>query len=458
MEGQDSKLIFDDNTKFLDLSGLGINQVPAAIFKLPNLRSLDLSNNRLKRIPEALFHIPTLHDLDLSFNKLTKLSFSNRDISSIRKLNLSNNKIDAIQGAEKKFPELQELDLGNNKIQALEHSFLEGMVLLRVLFLGKNKLNDLPDSFSTLRLLKRLDLSSNCFVDLPTLIWAKPFLESLDLSRNPLVALNIGDQRSNYLKKLDLFQTKLLHIPKEVFQFERLETLDIRGLNFHPYDLLVAGPRLKKIRTKFATASYLNFARRCSILNIDEVLRQRLYQWKVEKKGGIIEGEELRSAMQLLDVGYENRILYDRHSQALRTDGPALAKSAVFFVDSSCGIPAYLIDIWSEQLEINFVATKQAALFSVYGKSGAANFVDKYQISLNTFLRWISSEFYISNEKRAYIESLILAKSDAYQQLGFSIILNKGLVFEFEDQLKSILKGGAASKNRLLRNLLQSLN
>ena len=79
MEGQDSKLIFDDNTKFLDLSGLGINQVPTSIFKLPNLRSLDLSNNRLKRIPEAVFHIPTLHDLDLSFNKLTKLSFSNRD-------------------------------------------------------------------------------------------------------------------------------------------------------------------------------------------------------------------------------------------------------------------------------------------------------------------------------------------------------------------------------------------
>lgn len=458
MEGQNSQLIFDNNTKYLDLSGLGINEVPASIFKLPNLCSLNLSNNRLKKIPEALFYIPTLNDLDLSFNKLTKLTFYNRNISAIRKLNLSNNKMNSIQGAEQKFPELQELDLSSNSIHSLEHLFFEGMVLLRNLLLRKNKLNDLPDSFSALRLLKGLDLSSNCFVHLPTIIWAKPFLESLDLSRNPLVALNIIEQRSNYLKSLDLYQTKLGQLPKEVFQFERLESLDIRGLNFSPYDLLFAGPRLKKIRTKFATASYLNFAKRCSLLNIDEVLRIRLYQLKVEKKDAIIEGEQLRSAMRLLDVGYETRLLYDRHSKALGSDDSVLDKSAIYFVDSSCGIPAYLIDTWSKKLGVNFTFIKQDAQYCVYGKSGAANFVDKYQISLNTFLRWISSEFYISNEKRAYIESLILAKSDAYQQMGLNIILNKGLVVTFEDQLKRVLKDGVVSKHRLLRNLLRSLN
>ena len=57
----------------LDLSGMGITELPPNISSITSLESLDLSNNRLKHIPSEISELSKLKHLDLSDNELVTL-------------------------------------------------------------------------------------------------------------------------------------------------------------------------------------------------------------------------------------------------------------------------------------------------------------------------------------------------------------------------------------------------
>jgi Leucine-rich repeat (LRR) protein len=59
--------------KILDLSKLGLTEIPQEVFKLTGLVELNLSNNRLSELPVEVFGLDKLKELDISNNLFTNL-------------------------------------------------------------------------------------------------------------------------------------------------------------------------------------------------------------------------------------------------------------------------------------------------------------------------------------------------------------------------------------------------
>src|SRR4051794_12285038 len=62
----------EQNTK-LDLSGLGLSELPEQLAQLTHLRILNLKNNKLTNLPEWFFDLTNLTVLNLSDNQLISL-------------------------------------------------------------------------------------------------------------------------------------------------------------------------------------------------------------------------------------------------------------------------------------------------------------------------------------------------------------------------------------------------
>jgi Leucine-rich repeat (LRR) protein len=60
------------NTTKLDLSSLGLTEVPDTLFELRQLQDLQLADNRLQEIPVRLGELQQLQQLDLQQNQLEK--------------------------------------------------------------------------------------------------------------------------------------------------------------------------------------------------------------------------------------------------------------------------------------------------------------------------------------------------------------------------------------------------
>src|ERR1039458_3534530 len=61
------------NASSLDLSGLGLTELPASIGQLTQLQQLNVSQNRLKSLPDAIGQLVQLQMLDVSKNELIAL-------------------------------------------------------------------------------------------------------------------------------------------------------------------------------------------------------------------------------------------------------------------------------------------------------------------------------------------------------------------------------------------------
>ena len=62
-----------ENWTELDLSYIGLTEIPPEIFQLSNLQVLNLGENQITKIPDAIAALSNLQYLDLSDNKITFL-------------------------------------------------------------------------------------------------------------------------------------------------------------------------------------------------------------------------------------------------------------------------------------------------------------------------------------------------------------------------------------------------
>jgi Leucine-rich repeat (LRR) protein len=67
----------------LDLSGIGLTELPEAIASLTQLQELYLSNNQLTELPRAIASFTQLQTLNLSFNRLMELPESLENLSQL---------------------------------------------------------------------------------------------------------------------------------------------------------------------------------------------------------------------------------------------------------------------------------------------------------------------------------------------------------------------------------------
>jgi Leucine-rich repeat (LRR) protein len=127
----------------LDLSGLGLTEVPEFHRDLDQLRELKLHHNRLTALPDWLVRL-----------------------NQLQILWLDNNQLKALPDWLGELHFLLELSITSNNLTALPES-IGGLTQLQVLWAYNNALNSLPDSLGKITALRQLYLHGNNLLGLP---------------------------------------------------------------------------------------------------------------------------------------------------------------------------------------------------------------------------------------------------------------------------------------------------
>jgi hypothetical protein len=127
----------------LDLSDLGLEEVPPELEHGSFIVVLTLAHNRLQDLPSWFERFDVLQHLDLSNNRLAVLP---RVICGI--------------------PQLKSLNLRGNELSSLPES-MEGLSSLETLDLSRNRLNAVPEALGSMKALRKLDLNLNRIDKLP---------------------------------------------------------------------------------------------------------------------------------------------------------------------------------------------------------------------------------------------------------------------------------------------------
>lgn len=85
-----------NNVTSLDLSGLGLEGLPKALFQLKKLKKLDLSNNQLRHLSKSIANLSYLEHLQLADNNLEDLPGVLANMRSLKQLEVSGNPMTSI--------------------------------------------------------------------------------------------------------------------------------------------------------------------------------------------------------------------------------------------------------------------------------------------------------------------------------------------------------------------------
>jgi Leucine-rich repeat (LRR) protein len=113
------KLAKESLSTVLDLSELGLKELPVELFELRLLTELNLSSNRLITIPKEISQLSSLTDLDLHANELVNIPEEISQLSSLRRLCLDNNQLVSIPKEIGHLRLLENLYLYNNQLTLL---------------------------------------------------------------------------------------------------------------------------------------------------------------------------------------------------------------------------------------------------------------------------------------------------------------------------------------------------
>lgn len=110
----------------LNLSGLGLSEIPSYVFEYTNLTKLVLSHNSISKIPKEIFKLKKLEVLDLTYNKISSLAAPVFGLPKLRVLAVGHNQL-------KKFPKqlvgssIKQLIANHNQIIEFDTSALDDL-------------------------------------------------------------------------------------------------------------------------------------------------------------------------------------------------------------------------------------------------------------------------------------------------------------------------------------------
>jgi internalin A len=169
----------------LDLRGNYITSIPDSISQLINLRSLSFHANRINILPNAISQLVNLEILNLADNQITVIPDSISQLVNLKKLYLKRNPVEVISDSILQLFNLQVLGLGGNQISIIP-DLIANLVNLQELYIWQNSINIIPDSIAKLVNLKTLGLGGNRISTIPDSIAKLVNLQNIDLSDNQI--------------------------------------------------------------------------------------------------------------------------------------------------------------------------------------------------------------------------------------------------------------------------------
>ncbi len=204
--------------------------LPPELCQLQQLESLSLRMNRISSIPEVIAQLINLKSLELSCNQISVISESIVQLVNLRTLPLWNNKITVIPESIAQLVNLQDLNLGRNQISSIPNSIAK-LVNLQTLSLGGNQINVIPESIRQLVDLKNLELSRNNISVIPDSIAQLSNLQILRLWSNRISIIPDSISQMRNLKSLELRFNQVSVIPGAICELNNLQHLDIAANN-----------------------------------------------------------------------------------------------------------------------------------------------------------------------------------------------------------------------------------
>ena len=209
----------------LDLSGLGLEELPPEIGKCTQLETLVLGKvkswrgvdgkwtpqpitNQLTSLPEELRSMKNLRSINLSCNPFGKMPDLLLEMKQLESLNLTSIGLTEIPEAIGQLSNLTQLNLSHNPIAQIPEAIAQLFNLI-LLFLSNNQITQIPKDLGQLSNLTRLDLSSNQITSIPEDLGQLSNLKQLNLSNNQIEKIPEGLETLPKLEKLDLRRNPL---------------------------------------------------------------------------------------------------------------------------------------------------------------------------------------------------------------------------------------------------------
>lgn len=176
----------------LDLSGLGLTELPAGLRELTWLKTLELGANRLDKLPDWLGELQKLQVLRLQMNPIQAWPTGTFHLKGLRELTLWGASPSHSTDWFNSFPQLVKLSLG---------------------YMG---LTEIPPSVRKLRRLTELNLTGNRLTELPEWLGELPALVHLWVLGNELEKLPDSLRNLKQILQLYLVGNPKLGLPKEI--------------------------------------------------------------------------------------------------------------------------------------------------------------------------------------------------------------------------------------------------
>lgn len=225
----------------LDLTGVGLREVPSEVWTLTDLADLQLSNNKLTCLPEGLGNLKHLERLGLAGNRLRSLPESIGNCVKLEGLWAHGNVLGSLPSAIGKCEWLRHLMLAGNRLRALPDG-IGDLDALEELSVPGNRLRFIPETIVGCASLRTLDLHGNYIEHLPDAMGKRcRSLEEVSVQGNRLLSVPDSFCDARRLKRLNVAENKLESLPEKLGDAAMLTQLWV-----------YANPNLSRLPTSLA--------------------------------------------------------------------------------------------------------------------------------------------------------------------------------------------------------------
>src|SRR6476469_1349319 len=212
------------NLRSIDLSGNPFGKIPELLLEIKQLESLNLNSINLKEIPKEIGQLSNLTELNLRYNQIIQIPEVLGQLSNLRVLHLFNNQIAQIPEALAQLSNLIELYLGYNQITQIPKALAQ-LSNLTVLHLWHNQITQIPEALAQLSKLTELVLWHNQITQIPEALAQLSKLTELVLWHNQITQLPDALGQLSNLTELNLSHNQITQLPEALGKLSNLTQL-----------------------------------------------------------------------------------------------------------------------------------------------------------------------------------------------------------------------------------------